>query len=187
MTKRKNKKKGLYWLCFFVLLAIGVAVCYFVWDGYFKKDKELINDNVNDISTRQENKKEKTDSEQNKLAKQDIKNDAQKEEIVQYEGNDPNEAPTITGVVTYAGVSNNTLMIRVNIDQYLESGSCVLSLLDSGNVMYGDSANVVDSASTATCEGFNIPLSEIGGGDLKINIEVFSGDKSGVISGEVNI
>ena len=41
-----------------------------------------------------------------------------KDKYDEYAGEDPNEREDLTGVVTYAGVNGNNLMIRVNIDQH---------------------------------------------------------------------
>ena len=48
-------------------------------------------------------------------------------------------------------------------------------------------ANIIGSASTSTCEGFDVPISGLGGGVTKININLSDGERSGVIRGEVNI
>ena len=110
-----------------------------------------------------------------------------KEEVVQYDGNNPNEGGQLTGVVTYAGVSGDYLMIRVNIDQYLTSGRCALTLQQTGTEVYNEEVNLVDSASTSTCEGFNVPMSKLGAGKVTILINLYSGNKTGVINGETEI
>ena len=111
----------------------------------------------------------------------------EKEKVQQYDGNDPNTANDITGVITYAGVSGDNLMIRVNIDQYLNGGKCTLSLRQGGGNVYGAEANVVDSAATSTCEGFNIPVASLPKGNINIIIYISSGDKVGEIAGEVTL
>lgn len=101
-----------------------------------------------------------------------------------YDGEDPNDLDTLTGTVTYSGMAGDKLIIRVSIDQYLGSGTC--SLILGG---YSAMANISASASTSTCEGFDIPLSSIS--DLSSNtqftINLSSGDRTGVISGEVSL
>jgi len=98
----------------------------------------------------------------------------------QNEGEDPNKSATITGVITRADVSNDKLVLRVNIDQYLSGGTCTLTV---GN--YTEVANVADSASTSTCEGFDIPLSKLASGEQALKIDIASGDKQGTITGKV--
>ncbi|MBR5027132.1 hypothetical protein IKX64_00865 [Candidatus Saccharibacteria bacterium] len=107
--------------------------------------------------------------------------------VAQYDGNNPNSEDRITGAITYAGKNNDSLMIRVNIDQYLNGGECNLILESDGTAKYGAAANIVDAASTSTCEGFNVPLSELPAGKYDIVIVVTSERKSGTIKGSVNL
>lgn len=151
------------------------VVCYLVWNNYFRDKKE-------DKPTEEQSLVEEHEE---KKAEEKKEETIEKKKVVQYEGEDPNTQEELTGVVTYAGVNGNNLMIRVNIDQYLESGSCELSLMQNG-VAYGDVVNIVESAATATCKGFNVPVSGLGG-DYEIVIKISSGDKTGTINGKVKI
>ena len=173
--KRKNSKKWIFWVLMVVLFVAAAVVCYLVWSNYFRDKKE-------DKPTEEQSLVEKYEE---KKVEEKEEETAEKEKVVQYEGEDPNTQEELTGVVTYAGVNGNNLMIRVNIDQYLESGSCELSLMQNG-VAYSDVANIVGSAATATCEGFNVPVSGLGG-DYEIVIKISSGDKTGTINGKVKI
>ena len=110
-----------------------------------------------------------------------------KEKVIQYEGDDPNTAAELSGVITYAVASGSNLMVRVNINQLLGSGTCKLSLSSGGTTIYSDTAPIVGSASTSTCEGFNVPLSALSSGKYQIIIDLTSGDKSGQITGETTI
>ena len=175
--KQKKNKKWLFWVIIMLLFVVAAVVCYFVWDGYFKKKEEV---KPVEEQSLVENKKESEAEKAPEVVEKE------KETVVQYEGEDPNEREDLTGVVTYAGVNGNNLIIRVNIDQYLNSGSCELNLVQD-SVAYSDTANIVSSATTATCEGFNVPVSRLSGGEYGIVIKISSGDKSGTINGEVRI
>ena len=176
--RRKNKKnkKILSVVLFLVLFVVAGAVAYFVWDGYFREDKKEDEDSevVDEVEEVEEGGKGAVEEEM-----------IEKEPVVQYEGSDPNEAEGLTGVITYAAVNGDNLMIRVNIDQYLDGGSCELNLVQGG-VKYSDSVSI-SSVATATCEGFNVPVSKLGSGNYQIIIRISSGDKTGTIKGEVNI
>ena len=183
--KRKRNKKWLFWLVFVVLLAGAAAVCYFVWDGYFRDKKKPEGTSENSVEV-----VEKKDTDIEKAEDKKAEEDeavTEKEKVVQYDGDDPNEAQELTGVVTYAGVSGNNLMIRVNIDQYLSGGKCILGLRREGASIYGAEASIVDAASTSTCEGFNVPLSDVSNGHFSIVIFLESGGKTGEIHGEVDL
>jgi len=110
----------------------------------------------------------------------------EKQPVVQFSGEDPNIGGGISGAITYAGISNDTLIIRVNIDQYIREGNCILSV-SGAQTSYTEAARVIDSAATSTCEGFNIPLTQIKDKTVNITIEVKSDDKSGVIMGQASV
>ena len=189
MVRRKNKTKWAYWLIVLALFIVAGAVAYLVWNSYFRnKGEEVHTDNTTKVA---ENKKTNDSADNNEQSNdksedgQVLETEKEKEKVVAYEGADPNKSDELTGVVTYAGVNGSTLMVRVNIDQYLDSGVCELSL--QGSSMYSDTANIVGSAATATCEGFDVPMGELEPGAYQIVIRVSSGDKSGTIRGAVDI
>ena len=177
MPKRKRNKKWIHRLIFLVLLIAAGVICFLVWDNYF-------NDQKDDERTETETSEQVEDEvivEDDEVIKGDDK------KVEQYDGEDPNEAEELSGVVTYARVVDNKVMIRVNIDQYLSGGSCKLDLMSGGTVVYQDVANIVNSASTATCEGFDFSLSELSSGTYEIIIKVETSDKMGTIRGNLEI
>ncbi len=103
-----------------------------------------------------------------------------------YEGADPNQGETITGSLTTARFDGNKLLVRVNIDQYLSSGTCQLTLTNGANQLE-KTARLIPSASTSTCEGFDIDSAELSNfsRSINININLTSGDKTGVITGVI--
>ena len=38
--KQKKNKKWLFWAIIVLLFVVAAVVCYFVWDGYFKKKED---------------------------------------------------------------------------------------------------------------------------------------------------
>lgn len=178
--RRKRSKKWISWLIILVLLIVAGVMVYLVWDNYFNDDKNKPEEpqaEVVDKTTEEEVKQE--GAEQVKV---------EKEEVVQYEGENPNNATDLTGVVTYAGLVGDKLTIRVNINQYLSGGSCALRLLYEDDInVYSETVNIVNSASTSTCEGFDVPSAGRASGKYLIVIDLTSDGKSGVISGEVNL
>ena len=89
--------------------------------------------------------------------------------------------------MTYAGVNDGVLMVRVNIDQYISGGSCNLVLRRGGADVYGATAEIVASVATSTCDGFEVPVSSVGAGSYEVVINLNSNGKAGTIRGEVNI
>ena len=181
--KRKRNKKWLFWVMIVVLFVTAVVVCYLVWDNYFrdKKDEENTVEQQSLVEDKDEVKEDSATEEET------VEREKEKEQMPAYEGKNPNTNESLTGVVTYAGVSGESLVIRVNIDQYITEGSCELNLVQNGTVVYSDVAGIVGSAATATCEGFNVLTNRLGGGDYGVVIYISSGEKNGVINGEARI
>ncbi len=176
--RRKRSKKWISWLIILVLLIGAGVVCYLVWDSYFKDKTEP---ETSEIIEEADIEKNEDDTETDSVEGEPEK------KVEQYDGDDPNSAQDLSGVVTYAGVNNGVLMIRINIDQYLNSGKCELTLSRDGATMHSSIASIIGSASTSTCEGFDVEVGELGGGNVEINIKLESNGRVGSIRGEVNI
>ena len=189
MTKRRRRsKKWVYWFLVLILIITAGVVGYFVWDGYFREKEKPVSENSSSISQKEEVKPtEPENKEEPEKEKTEEPVEEAPEKIEQYDGGNPNLNSGITGVITYAGVAGENLIIRLNIDQYLASGKCELSLMRDGAMIYSDSAGIIDSAATSTCEGFNVPVAKLGTGKLGIRILVTSGEKTGIIEGEVDL
>lgn len=179
--RRKRSKKWISWLLILILAIAAAVMIYLVWDNYFNDDKKKTAPNETETPAEQlqpEIKEEEKTPEKPE----------EKEDITQYDGDNPNTGDTLSGVVTYAGVNGDKLMIRVNINQYLSGGNCSLRLLYENDVnMHEEMVEIVDSASTSTCAGFDVPAQKLSSGHYSIIINVTSGDKTGTINGEVNI
>ncbi|MBR3236721.1 hypothetical protein IKF92_03535 [Candidatus Saccharibacteria bacterium] len=180
MAKRHNKRKYLWFgLVLVVLLVTGGVVFAVTRDNGNKSETEETAQSDNDSNNSTDGKKEEN---------VDLTSDSvEKKKVEQYDGDDPNTNNDLSGAVTYAAVSGDNLMIRVNIDQYLESGKCELILKKNDATIHSSIANIIDNASTATCEGFDVPVAKLGGGKIDIIINLSAGERSGSIRGEVNI
>ena len=176
----------MYWLAVLVLFVVAGVVAFLVWNNYFRDEGENRQENESaEVVDNNDSTGVKKDVEDKDGANDEVKKAEEGKKIVPYEGNDPNEREELTGVVTYAGMNDGMLMIRVNIDQYVNDGICELNL--QGNTMYSDTANIAGGASTATCEGFNVPVNMLASGTYQIIIKINSGGRTGTIKGEVNI
>ena len=178
VKKQKKKKNWISWLIILILFVMAAVVAYLVWDAYFRDKKDDKSEMSGGQTEIVENKKDKVN---------DVEEVVEKPKTVQYDGSDPNNLEELSGVVTYAGVAGRSLLVRVNIDQYLEEGVCELILVRGGITIYNSVVGIVGNAATATCEGFDVPVDEVGGGKAEIVINLNSGDKRGVINGEASI
>lgn len=107
----------------------------------------------------------------------------------QYENPNSHDSITsITGVINYQSVLNNQLAIRLTIDQSITSGTCALTLThQAGSATVSRTAPIIINPSSSTCEGFDIPLSELRSGSWDILIKLTGDNKSGEIKGQVTI
>ena len=78
-------------------------------------------------------------------------------------------------------------MVRTSIDQYLTGGSCELTLERDGDTIYNSIANIMGDVSTAVCDGFDVAVAELGGGEIQINIKLSAEGKSGMIRGKGSV
>lgn len=183
MAQRRRSKKWLYWTVFLVLLIVAGVIAYLVWDNYFNKKGDGVEQSA--TSQAEGQPKEKTTADEERDPTDD--GEAEEKKTKQYEGEDPNKAAELSGAVTYAGVNGDKLTIRVNIDQYVKNGACSLGLRREGMNIYSAEARIINNATTSTCEGFDVPVAGLGSGDTVIVIYLNSEDKTGEIHGEVRI
>ncbi len=175
---QKQKRKWIIRAVVVAIIVVAAVITFLIWNNSFRNKS----DNRAGLDSMQEEKKEEPN---NKKDETDEPEDDKK--VKQYEGEDPNKSESLTGAVTYAGVVEGNLIIRVNIDQYLYQGKCSLGLIRNGEKIYSVEANIATAATTATCEGFNIPVNELGSGEVEIVINLDSGGKVGIINGKVGI
>ena len=190
MARRRRKQRRLVTtIGFLFLILLAALVCYLVWDSYFrdKSDEGESEEPKTEQVIEDKTKKEEEPKEQPKEEVESKEEVEDEKEQPNYDGENPNRAEALTGVITRAENMGEQVVIRVNIDQYLGEGECRLNLKEDGEIVYSGTASIVGSAATATCEGFDVPVAEIGGGNFEVEIVVNSGDKSGVISGEVGV
>lgn len=183
MTKRRNVRKWIWWGTGILIIAVAVIVVLVV-----KNNNNDINSNNGTESGEQasvEDGQKTENTEETKTGQEAAV--SEKQDIPQYEGESPNTAESLTGVISYAGVSGSDLIVRVNIDQYLSGGSCKLTLTRGGTIIYSREVAIESSVSTSTCDGFKIATAELGAGNLSIEVVLESDGKHGRIVGEVKI
>ena len=176
---QKTNKKWLYWLSMLVLFVAAAGIVYLVWNAYFGGKDEGQNSGV--ITETMEIEKEEEPQ------KQEEAEVIEKPKVVQYDGEDPNDGDELSGVITYAGVTDEYLVVRVNIDQYLRGGECKLTVLSGDSVIHEEVVEIVGGPSSSSCNGFDVPVGIIGSGKFEIVVDLESDDKKGAIREEVDV
>ena len=181
MPRRKRDFRWIKWLLFLVLIIAAIVVVVLVKNNYFgEKQDNNTQQSDNENKSEDDKPKEGTDETSTEETKQE-------EKAPQYEGESPNKSENLTGLITYADVINDELVIRVNIDQFLQSGNCNLTMSRNGVTHYSQSVGIQESVTTSTCDGYKIPVSELPKGDFQVEIDLESDGKSGKITGRVRI
>lgn len=189
MTTKKRKNKQIIRVLILVGIFAGVCGLFFLaWNLFFKtSDPEPVQDSTTTVAVKEKKREEKKTEEKKEEtpAPQETPED---QTPVQYDGEDPNNKDVLTGVITHAEKVDDKLVIRVNIDQYLIGGSCILALTKDGETIFNDGVAIIETASTSTCEGFDVPMIEgMDGALIGIQIDINADGKTGTINGEVQL
>lgn len=190
--KKSRKNKIIVWSLFFLVLIIlaGVIVYQILKDNKSRSKTPSLAESTQNI----ENKIEKTNMPESKTINNE---DGTPEDAAagrtpktpeKYEGQDVNQLEKLTGTITYSAKTTDKYRILVNIDQFLKlPGTCMLSVISAGKVVYNDYVNIISNPSSGSCEGFDIPLTKLSPGEYNIKIEVNANQKTGIIEGKVTI
>ena len=190
--KKSHKNKIIVWSLFFLVLIIlaGVIIYQISKDNNQRLKDSVLPEKTEKIESKIENTGV-TNSETIKTedgTPEDAAAGRTPKTPEKYEGQDVNKLEKLTGAITYSAKTTDKYRIRVNIDQFLKlPGTCMLSVISAGKVMYTDYVNIVSNPSSGSCEGFDIPLTKLSPGEYNIKIEVNANQKTGIIEGKVTI
>lgn len=104
----------------------------------------------------------------------------------QYEGKNANTYDNLTGAITYTEVEGENLYIGTNIDQFLSSGTCTLTLTKDDKTIT-KTTDIIADPTTSSCDGFTISITELGSGTWDINLKIAANGKQGTITGKATI
>jgi cytoskeletal protein RodZ len=97
-------------------------------------------------------------------------------------------APDAPLTVTFTSVEQQDSIVRVRatVDALVSEGTCTLTLTKNGESVTKTAATFV-TAHTSTCQGFDIPTSELSAGTWDVTLEVTKDGRSGRATATVNI
>ena len=171
---RKNKlnKKIIIIISCAVLIIVAVIIGYLSLHTPDQTSNNVSEDNTEiNISPDKEDAMEGSISQNRESEKNPIQNDA----------TDVDQT-TLNGYITAKNVANGTLQVRVQIEQYLTSGTCKITV---GS--YSEQTDVIPNPSSSTCKGWDIPISKLQKGKQTITIHVNSASNNLTITDEVVI
>lgn len=170
VKKQFPKKLVLVAAIVVVVLAAGGVLAY---NQFIAKDEspsktDDANRGINDIDygTPGENDDAQTDSSKDKDAQEEQKDPNKDPE-------NPDQQPAELGIeMTQAAQNGNQVVIRAIVTG-TNSGTCNLTFTQKGQPTFQKSAIVSVAASTAICEGFNVPVEEFpAGGEWLASLDV---------------
>ena len=184
---RHSARTTVIWFLFILVIALTALVIYlFLHQNIEKQSKQDTNNPSQQVQSTSASTSENQSSKNE--TKEDLEAGKTHQTPKQYEETDNKPTADLTGFITYSGKNDNNLTIRVTINQLLkEVGTCTLSLTSASGQRINRTANTIDNPSSATCQGFDIPLSEIQAGEYQINIEIKTSHQSGNIKGSITI
>lgn len=185
---RRKKSPVKVVIVLFVILGIIIAGVF----AFLNKDKiiSIFKGEKNDSSTSQtssssanSNDDKKSDDTTSDSQNNEPTRESEKSDISQYDGEDPNKLDTITGIVNAGTDEAGALSVRVIIDQALSSGTCTITLAHSSGATNTVSAQVEPGPSSSFC----VAKTGATSGNWKITTTVSADNKTGTITGEVNL
>ncbi len=183
--KTKAKRSWIYWVGCLVLVVVSGVAAYLVCNVFIDKEPATKQETV--VSEEEQTEEQGEGTEPSEENEGEVETPEPPKKTVQYEGEDPNGAEELTGVITYAGVMEGSLVVRTSIDQFLGEGTCELTIVQGGVTVYSETSGIGAGAATSACEGFDVPMEQVGGGAMQIMVKLSSGGKTGILSTEVEL
>lgn len=88
--------------------------------------------------------------------------------------------------ITASSQTDSIYQIRTMISALVTTGTCQLQMT-KGNTTVNKSAGVSAFAQTSTCQGFDIPLSELSAGTWNVKITFEGSGKTGSVSSDIEV
>lgn len=177
-SRSKNKGVLLLIVLAIVILGIGGSVsAYYLLTKQDNQSEQTSTESENDNNRNDVNLDPST--EEQRKAGSDIKKDALQ---------DDDEPPQNSLTVSFTAVSQNetTLQIRTLIEKVTSTGTCELKLTKGSSVVTKISS-IQALASSSTCQGFDIPMTELTQGEWTAELTVTSEGLSGTTSRSIKV
>ena len=182
----RKRESGINFIHVFLILIFVAAITFLCLSLFVPAKKQTdepgLNTTVNETE-KQKPKETETKKEEGKEKENPNNTPAQ------YDGEKETSSTKINASLTKNEVINGTYMLRVTIYELINNGTCKLHMeSDKGDTIDRAAKIVVEGPDSSTCEeGFDIPTSGISSGKYNFSITFTSGEKTGSVSGVINI
>ena len=194
MKKKTNIKKFRNIIIISALLVVLVGGSAFTYYQFNKTSNDTPNysssDTPNKTPAKQTPNKDVNNTKTADKPSSDNTNSKTKE-TPQYSNQDGSASTSAstssTGKVSFSAIQNgSSVRVNVTIHQLWSSGTCTLSITNK-SISTSKKAALQTMPSYSTCQGFSIPVSELGAGVWKINLTVTNGSDNATSHQEVTV
>lgn len=180
MNIKKHKQKKWIIIAIISALLIGGSIAGVLY--LTNRDRPAVDDSSNEPDyTRKVDLEAATDDQQK--AGSDIKKDSLEKDQAENQGDSTQDIPVS---ITAANQNGGTLQIRSLIESIISDGTCTLTLSREGKKI-SKTSNIQSMSSSSTCQGFDIPVSDLSTGTWNISLDIATEGKSGVVTRTVDI
>lgn len=194
IRKHSNRKIIIITLVVLALVAGGITYAAVTHNRTAKRDqaKEAKQDSHKKTIKTSDNHTDKTVTTENgKTNQSHLTNQGTGKAPARYEGGSTQSQPSLTGSVSIATPVNETMRVRVTINQWIDdpNGKCELTLTRPNGQAYTDQAKLIANPQTSSCYGWDIPVSKLGQvkGHWVVKVVASGGGKTGTITDEVDL
>lgn len=168
MARRKNNQKWIIWGVVLVVAIMAVVL------GVVLLNNANSGDAREEESSEQEEQKDYSEEARAKIEKLE---EEEKRENVNYNS-------AITGTITHQAVENGRFVLRIAIDQPVDTeGACRLSIVSNGVEKHNSVVLMEPNSSNYSCS-FNIPFNEYSKGSYSFDVKLETDSQSGNLKGE---
>lgn len=186
MTKQRRKsKEGFKYLLIFCVLILTAGATFLSLSFLAPAKPTKKNDDSNILSTAVNNDQKKTNEPGRGGADGGDNPDKTPK---QYEGSKPESKDTFNASITKNEIVNGKYMLRVNIYELINEGTCTLHMETvNGDTVDRTARIVIAGPDSSACEGFDIPVSGISAGAYSFTVSISSSTKSSSVQGTIKI
>jgi cytoskeletal protein RodZ len=176
LKPKSSKKKIIFLILGIIALLVAGVVGYALYNTQQKNTKD-----TNETSDFKDANPLDEQSEKQQQSYEDQK----KEEQADNHDNTPPDA-TLEITFTSVGQMDATVRVRAEINALLEGGTCTLTLTKDTSTLTKTAATY-PTANASTCQGFDIPTTELSAGTWNITLEVTKDGQSGRATTTVDV
>lgn len=186
--KKQTPRKTSKFIAAFLLLILIVGGGIFAYFQLNKPEDKTVQHTTNSTSEEPSVKQNSDDSTNKSPSSKDQSADDKTKEPLQYsnQANNSGSSSNSDKVSLSAFQNGSTVRVSVTIHQLWNTGNCTLSITN-GSASINKTAPVQAMPSYATCQGFSVPVSDLGVGTWQLSLKVTNGSEIATSNQELSV